>query len=81
MSKKEYLYYTKIKYSAIKFGIINFISAFVWASITITPAWYFGNEIIIMLKALKEYWYVLIPLAAIFFGTIIYFFKKASMKK
>lgn len=34
------------RYSAIKFAIINLISAWVWASITIIPAWYFGDTIL-----------------------------------
>ena len=69
------------KYSAFKFAFINFISAFVWASLTIVPAWYFGEEILTMLKVLKEYWYVLVPLALVFFSTLFYYFKKASTKK
>ena len=34
------------RYSAIKFALINLISAWVWAAITIVPAWYFGAEIL-----------------------------------
>ncbi|MWV67680.1 DedA family protein [Helicobacter saguini] len=34
------------RYSAIKFAIINLISAWVWAAITIVPAWYFGEQIL-----------------------------------
>ncbi|WP_245945569.1 DedA family protein [Helicobacter didelphidarum] len=34
------------RYSAIKFAIINLISAWIWAAITIVPAWYFGEEIL-----------------------------------
>lgn len=34
------------RYSAIKFALINLISAWVWAAITIVPAWFFGAEIL-----------------------------------
>lgn len=38
------------RYSAIKFAIINLVSAWIWAAITIIPAWYFGNEILEFLQ-------------------------------
>ncbi|WP_411698800.1 DedA family protein [Helicobacter aurati] len=38
------------RYSSVKFAIINLISAWVWASITIIPAWYFGQEILEFLQ-------------------------------
>lgn len=34
------------RYSAVKFALINLISAWVWAAITIVPAWFFGEEIL-----------------------------------
>lgn len=38
------------RYSALKFALINLISAWVWAAITIVPAWYFGAQILEILK-------------------------------
>ncbi len=34
------------RYSALKFALINLISAWIWAGVTIVPAWYFGAEIL-----------------------------------
>ena len=41
------------RYSAIKFAIINLISAWVWAAITILLAWAFGNQILDFLNFFK----------------------------
>ncbi|PAF44069.1 DedA family protein [Helicobacter sp. 11S02629-2] len=43
------------KYSALKFAIINLISAWIWASVTILPAWYFGSAILTFFKKIKDY--------------------------
>lgn len=56
------------KYSAKKFALINLISAWVWAAITITPAYYFGEELLKILTVSKEHWYFALPVA----GGIIY---------
>ena len=69
------------KYSAKKFAIINLISAWCWAAITIIPAYIFGKEILEMIGIAKEYWYLAIPIA---FGFIIFiqrFFANATQKK
>ena len=42
------------RYSALKFAIINLISAMVWASITIILAWYLGEELLHALGWLKN---------------------------
>ena len=68
------------RYDARMFAFINLISAWCWASITIVPVWYFGNEILVVLHWAKEHWYLAIPIAVIFGGTIIYYFNKATKK-
>jgi len=68
------------RYDARKFAFINLISAWCWAAITIVPVWFFGDEIMIVLHWAKEYWYLAIPLAIIFGGSIIFYFHKATQK-
>jgi membrane protein DedA with SNARE-associated domain len=68
-------------YDAKKFAIINLISAWVWATVTIVPAWYFGDEILAMLKVLKQYWYIAIPFALLIGGSIYIYFQKTTQKK
>jgi len=64
------------KYSAKKFALINLISAWVWAAITVTPAYYFGEEILISLAYAKQHWYFALPVAGGFlFGVYAYFQK------
>jgi len=68
------------RYDAKLFAIINLISAWMWGAITIVPVWYFGEEILEILKAAKEYWYVAVPFALAIGGSIIYYFNKATKK-
>jgi membrane protein DedA with SNARE-associated domain len=64
------------KYSAKRFALINLLSAWVWAAITITPAYYFGAEILSALAYSKEHWYFALPIAGGFiFGIYAYFHK------
>jgi len=44
-------------YDPKKYAIINFISAFIWASLTIIPSYIFGEHIINLLKWVKHHWY------------------------
>ncbi len=55
------------RYPAKYFGFINFISGFVWASMTILPTWYFGKEILEIIKVIKTHWYFALPLIGGFF--------------
>ena len=64
------------KYSAKKFAFINFISALFWASATIIPAYYFGENILNALKWGKAHWYFAIPLLTIVIGGIVLTFKR-----
>jgi membrane protein DedA with SNARE-associated domain len=64
------------RYSARKFAIINFISAQVWAAVTIVLAYIFGEEILKILEFAKEHWYFALPLAGALLGGILYGFKR-----
>jgi len=69
------------RYDAKLFAFINLISAWVWASITIVPIWYFGDEILKVLAIAKEYWYVALPFGAGIGGGILYYFHKVTQKE
>ncbi|RXK13877.1 DedA family protein [Halarcobacter mediterraneus] len=69
------------RYSAKTFAFINLISAWCWAAITIVPVWYFGEEILIVLKWAKEHWYYALPFAMVFGGSIVYYFHVMTKKK
>jgi membrane protein DedA with SNARE-associated domain len=64
------------KYSAKRFALINLLSAWVWAAITITPAYFFGAEILNLLAIAKAHWYFALPLAALFLYGIHTYFRK-----
>jgi len=64
------------KYSSKRFALINLISAWVWAAITITPAYFFGDEILTLLAIAKAHWYFALPVAGvILYGIRTYFHK------
>jgi membrane protein DedA with SNARE-associated domain len=65
-------------YDIKKFAIINLVSAFVWAAITILLAWYFGEEILHLLKIMKDHWYLTLPIGGAFAIGIFYYFHKYS---
>ncbi len=69
------------RYSAKMFAFINLISAWCWAAITIVPVWYFGEEILQLLKYAKEHWYFALPFALLFGASIVYYFHNATKKK
>ncbi len=64
------------KYSAKKFAFINLLSAWVWAAITITPAYLLGEHILDLLAWAKAHWYLALPLAAAFLTAVMLYFKK-----
>jgi membrane protein DedA with SNARE-associated domain len=64
------------RYSAKKFAIINLISAWVWAAITITLAYYFGEELLSILNYIKHHWYFALPFALL----LLYSAKRAIEK-
>jgi membrane protein DedA with SNARE-associated domain len=64
------------KYSGKRFALINLLSAWVWAAITVTPAYYFGEEILVALKIAKQHWYYALPVAAGFLMATVMYFQK-----
>ena len=64
------------KYSGKKFAFINLISAWVWAAITVTPAYYYGAEILVLISYAKQHWYFALPLAAGFVYAVYTYFNK-----
>lgn len=68
------------KYEAKKFAMINLISAWLWASITLVPVWYFGDEILFILNWARDHWYLAIPLVLGLVGGFFYFINTATKK-
>ncbi len=68
------------RYNAGKFAFINFLSAQVWAAITIILTWFFGEEIFIALDWFKNHPYLLIPLAILFGGGVLWYFKSQTKR-
>ncbi len=64
------------RYSAKKFGIINLISAWCWAALTIVPVWYFGKEIIALFHLVIAHWYYAIPVLAVGLGLVYRAYRK-----
>jgi len=64
------------RYDAKKFAIINFVSAQVWAAITIILAYIFGEQIMQVIEYAKHHWYFALPIAGLFFASIAYTFKR-----
>lgn len=72
------------RYNAKKFAIINLLSAWIWASITILLAWYFGDLIQEFLKWAESHWYYAAILVVSFLILLLYGFKqieKAILKE
>ncbi len=68
------------RYDAKMFAFINLLSAWCWAAFTIIPVWYFGDEILKILEIAKEHWYLAVPFALVFGGSILYYFHNATKK-
>lgn len=64
------------KYSGRKFAFINLISAWIWAAVTITPVYIYGDEILKLLEWAKEHWYLALPIAGLFAVGIITYFSR-----
>jgi membrane protein DedA with SNARE-associated domain len=64
------------QYSAKKFALINLISAWIWAAIVITPAYFYGAEILNLLAYAKQHWYVALPIASGFLYGLHTYFRK-----
>lgn len=64
------------KYPGKQFAIINLLSAWAWAAITITPSYFLGAQILELLAYAKAHWYFALPVAgAILYGVHRYFLK------
>jgi len=68
-------------YDPKKYAIINFISAFVWASITIIPSYIFGEEILNFIKWLKHHWYYGLVFAVVIIGFLWYLNRLEDQKR
>lgn len=64
------------KFSKKKFILYNPIGALVWSVFFIYLGYILGEEIIIFFEFLGKNWHFMIPLFMLFFGTILYYFKK-----
>jgi len=64
------------KYSAKKFAIINLLSAWVWAAITVTPAYFFGEQLLEAIAVAKAHWYFALPIAGLLIWGITAYFQK-----
>lgn len=64
------------KYSAKKFALINLLSAWTWAAVTITPAYLLGEQILQVLAWAKAHWYLALPIAGLVLFGITATFKK-----
>ena len=68
------------KYSSKKYAFINFISAIIWATITISLAYIYGKEMLKLLEIIKEHKEILIPLGLLTGGGIYYYFHFITKK-
>lgn len=68
------------RYSALKFALINLISAWVWAAITILLAWIFGDRILELLGLFKGHPYVFVIFACVLLGGAWWFLHSRTQK-
>ncbi len=76
LSTVIHMYIGITKYSGKKFAFINLMSAWAWAAITVTPAYYYGAEILVLISYAKQHWYFALPLAAGFVYAVYTYFNK-----
>lgn len=58
------------RYDAKKYAFFNIISGYIWAGITITLSWYFGEEIWEFVGWAEKHWYLAILIVLAFIGFI-----------
>ncbi|MEW5832696.1 MAG: DedA family protein [Campylobacterota bacterium] len=68
------------KYSSRKFAFINLISAWMWAALTIIPAYYYGEELLNLLHWMKQHWYIALPMLLSIAGGILYYLNRLEKK-
>lgn len=64
------------KYPGKDFAIINLFSAWAWAFITITPAYFFGAELLSLIGWAKAHWYFALPFAGCLLYAVHTYFKR-----
>jgi membrane protein DedA with SNARE-associated domain len=69
------------RYSSKTFALINLLSAWAWATITIVPAYIFGEELLELMNWAKSHWYVILPIAFVVAGLVYYYFHTATKKQ
>jgi membrane protein DedA with SNARE-associated domain len=69
------------KYDNKQFALINFLSAIVWASLTITLTYIFGDVILRILLIVKSDWYFALPFAFIMLGLFYFYVNKYSQPR
>ena len=69
------------RYDSKTFAIINLISAWCWAAITIVAAWYFGKQILQLIVWAKAHWYLSLPFVVVLGGGLFYYFHRATQKR
>jgi membrane protein DedA with SNARE-associated domain len=65
-------------YDPKKFAFFNLISAFIWASVSIIPAYIFGEELLDLVKWLKQHWYVGLAIVGVVVAVGFYFYRKGE---
>ncbi len=68
-------------YNRRKFALINFISAIVWAAVTIVLTYIFGDPILSIIKYVKSHWYFALPVVVLVVGALYFYMKKFSQPK
>ncbi len=68
------------KFSAKQYAIINLISAWIWAAMTILPVYWFGAEILNILSVAKQHWYIALPFAGCFLYLLLRYFDKLEQR-
>ncbi|MDD3769345.1 DedA family protein [Sulfuricurvum sp. IAE1] len=68
------------KYSSRKFAFINLISAWMWAALTIIPAYYYGEELLNLIHWMKAHWYIALPMLLSIAGGILYYLNRLEKK-
>lgn len=68
------------RYNAKTFAFINLLSAWVWAAITIIPAYIFGEEILDIVHWGSRHWYIVLPMGFVLAGAVYYYFHETTKK-
>ncbi|MCX8084764.1 MAG: DedA family protein [Calditerrivibrio sp.] len=64
-----------------KFALINLVSAFIWAAITIVLAYWFGEFLLKVLHIAKQNWYIALPMAVLVFIFVVKYMQYLANKR